>query len=103
MRFLNKFVLLFEARADEAIEHELEQVLRNLDDRPSFKGCIRSTCILGHSCKHLRDYAKSYQEAKSLTAKKDILPNPKNKKVLSASSRGIYKFLSQQPPLQVVV
>ncbi|OUP20796.1 transcriptional regulator [Lachnoclostridium sp. An196] len=93
MRFLNKFVLLFEARENKEIEHELEQILRRLDDKPQFKGLIRSTCILGAAYKDPRDFGQSYQEAKNLIAKKDILPNPKNKKVLSASSMGIYKYM----------
>ena len=93
MRFLNKFVLLFEARENKEIEHELEQILRRLDDKPHFKGLIRSTCILGAAYKDPRDFGQSYQEAKNLIAKKDILPNPKNKKVLSASSMGIYKYM----------
>ena len=93
MRFLNKVVLLFEARENKEIEHELEQILRRLDDKPQFKGLIRSTCILGAAYKDPRDFGQSYQEAKNLIAKKDILPNPKNKKVLSASSMGIYKYM----------
>ena len=93
MRFLNKFVLLFEARENKEIEQELEQILRRLDDRPQFKGLIRSTCILGAAYQDPRDFGQSYQEAKNLIAKKDILPNPKNKKVLSASSMGIYKYM----------
>ena len=93
MRFLNKFVLLFEARENKEIEHELERILRRLDDKPQFKGLIRSTCILGAAYKDPRDFGQSYQEAKNLIAKKDILPNPKNKKVLSASSMGIYKYM----------
>ena len=93
MRFLNKCVLLFEARENKEIEHELEQILRRLDDKPQFKGLIRSTCILGAAYKDPRDFGQSYQEAKNLIAKKDILPNPKNKKVLSASSMGIYKYM----------
>ena len=93
MRFLNKFVLLFEARENKEIEHELERILRRLDDKPQFKGLIRSTCILGAAYKDPRDFGQSYQEAKNLIAKKDILPNPKNKKVLSAGSMGIYKYM----------
>lgn len=93
MRFLNKFVLLFEARENKEIEHELERILRRLDNKPQFKGLIRSTCILGAAYKDPRDFGQSYQEAKNLIAKKDILPNPKNKKVLSASSMGIYKYM----------
>ena len=93
MRFLNKFVLLFKATKDKKTEHELEQILREIDEREPFQGVIRSTCILGGSYSDPGDYAKSYQEAKSLIPKKDILPNPKNKKVLSASAMGIYKFM----------
>ena len=37
MRFLNKFVLLFEARKDKSIEKELEKLLHELDDNPQFK------------------------------------------------------------------
>ena len=93
MRFLNKFVLLFEAREDKEIEHELEDVLRSLDARPQFNGLIKSTCILGAAYKNPKDFGQSYQEAKSLIPKKEMLPNPKNKKVLSASSMGIYKYM----------
>ena len=93
MRFLNKFVLLFKATKDKKTEHELEQILREIDEREPFQGVIRSTCILGGSYSDPGEYAKSYQEAKSLIPKKDILPNPKNKKVLSASAMGIYKFM----------
>ena len=93
MRFLNKFVLLFEARENKEIEHELEHLLRELDDKPQFKGRIRSTCILGAAYRDPREFGRSYQEAKNLISKKDILPNPKNKKVLSASSMGIYKYM----------
>ncbi len=93
MRFLNKFVLLFEARQSKEIEHALESVLRTLDERPQFKGLIKSTCILGGAYHDPRDFRESYQEAKNLIPKKDILPNPKNKKVLSASSMGVYKYM----------
>lgn len=93
MRFLNKFVLLFEARENKEIEHELGQMLRRLDERPEFKGLIKSTCILGSAYRDPRKFGQSYQEAKNLIAKKDILPNPRNKKVLSASSMGIYKYM----------
>ena len=93
MRFLNKFVLLFEATSDKKTEHALEKLLRDIDNRPPFKGVIRSTCILGGSYTDPGNYGKSYQEAKSLIPKKDILPNPKHKKVLSASAMGIYKFM----------
>ena len=78
MRFLNKFVLLFEARENKEIEHELEQILRRLDDKPQFKGLIRSTCILGAAYKDPRDFGLSYQEAKNLIAKMDFLPNAMN-------------------------
>ncbi|MGI6006710.1 MAG: PucR family transcriptional regulator [Ruminococcus sp.] len=93
MRFLNKFVLLFEARKNKEIEHELENILQTLDNKPQFKGLIKSTCILGAAYKDPGDFGQSYQEAKNLIAKKDMLPNPKNRKVLSASSMGIYKFM----------
>ena len=93
MRFLNKFVLLFEARENKEIEHELGQMLRRLDERPEFKGLIKSTCILGSAYRDPRKFGQSYQEAKNLIAKKDILPNPRNKRVLSASSMGIYKYM----------
>lgn len=93
MRFLNKFVLLFEARENKEIEHQLERLLGRLDEQPQFKGVIRSTCILGAAYQDPRNFGQSYQEAKNLIAKKDILPNPKNKKVLSASSMGIYKYM----------
>lgn len=93
MRFLNKFVLLFEAKENKEIERELEQMLRELDSRQQFKNVIQSTCILGAPYKDPRQFGQSYQQAKSLIPKKDLLPNPKNKKVLSASATGIYKFL----------
>ncbi len=93
MRFLNKFVLLFEAREDRAIEKELEEMLQELDNRPQFKGSIQSTCILGAAYRDPGKFGQSYQEAKSLVPKKDQLPNPSGKKVLSASSMGIYKYL----------
>lgn len=93
MRFLNKFVLLFEAREDEMIEHELEKMLRELDKQPRFEGLIQSTCILGGDYSNPRDFAQSYQEAKSLIPKIGLLPNPNKKKVLSASAMGIYKYL----------
>ena len=93
MRFLNKFVLLFEATQAKETEHELEEILTRLDNRPDFKNHINSTCILGSTYSNPKEFGQSYQEAKSLIPKKDILPNPKNKKVLSASSMGIYKFM----------
>ena len=93
MRFLNKFVLLFEATETKDTEHELEAILSELDNRPPFKNLIRSTCILGSTYSNPSEFGKSYQEAKGLIPKKDILPNPKSKKVLSASSMGIYKFM----------
>lgn len=93
LRFLNKFVLLFESTPEKKIEQALEKILRDIDDRSPFKGVIRSTCILGGCYTDPGNYGKSYQEAKSLIPKKDLLPNPKNKKVLSASAMGIYKFM----------
>lgn len=93
MRFLNKFVLLFEARPDKEIEHEIEKMLRSLDDNPLFKGLIESTCILGSAYTDPRKYGQSYQEAKSLIPKKNQLPNPSHKKVLSVSTMGIYKYM----------
>ena len=93
MRFLNKFVLLFEATPTKDTEHELEEILTKLDNRPEFKNLIKSTCILGSTYSNPKEFGQSYQEAKSLIPKKDILPNPKNRKVLSASSMGIYKFM----------
>lgn len=93
MHFLNKFVLLFEARKDKKIERELEHILRTLDNSSQFKGKIRSTCILGEAHKDPKDFGKSYQEAKSFIPRKDILPNARSKKVISASALGIYKFM----------
>ena len=93
MRFLNKFVLLFEAREDKKIERELERILRTLDDSFQFKGKIRSTCILGEAYRSPKDFGKSYQEAKSFIPRKDVLPNARSKKVISASAMGIYKFM----------
>ena len=58
-----------------------------------FKGHISSTCILGTPYKDPAKYGQSYQEAKSLIPKKDLLPNPSGKKVLSSSSMGIYKYM----------
>lgn len=93
LRFLNKFVLLFEARKDKSIEHALEQLLQKIDASPQFYGSIKSTCILGGVYTNPADFGRSYQEAKRLISKKDMLPNPKHKKVLSATAMGIYKFL----------
>lgn len=93
MRFLNKLVLLFEAKEDKEIEHELEQILRRLDNSPQFKGVINSTCILGRAYRNPKNFGKSYQEAKCLLPKKDLLPYSKNKKVISASMMGIYKYM----------
>lgn len=93
MRFLNKFVLLFEAKPDHEIEEEVEEMLQRLDRQPQFAGQISSTCILGAAYRKPQDFGRSYQEAKSLISKKDVLPNPKKKKVLSASSMGIYKYM----------
>ena len=93
MRFLNKFVLLFEAKPDKEIERELEKMLRRMDSDPQLNGMISSTCILGAAYTDPGKFGESYQEAKSLIPKKDLLPNPSHKKVLSASSMGIYKFM----------
>ena len=93
MRFLNKFVLLFEARQDKKIEHELEKLLRRIDSNDCFRNKISGTCILGAPYLDPRDYGLSYQQAKSLIPKIDMLPNPKHKKVLSASAMGIYKYM----------
>ncbi len=93
MAFLNKFVLLFEARPDKAIEHELEAILKEIDGRPQFKGLISGTCILGAAYSDPKSFSQSYQEAKNLISHKNLLPNPKHKKVLSASSMGLYKYL----------
>lgn len=93
MRFLNKFVLLFEAKENHEIEDEVEEMLQNLDQQPQFEGLITSTCILGAAYTNPKDFGQSYAEAKSLIPKKDVLPNPKHKKVLSASSMGIYKYM----------
>ncbi len=93
MRFLNKFVLLFEARQDKKIEHDLEKLLRHIDSNDCFKNKISGTCILGAPYLDPRDYGLSYQQAKSLIPKIDMLPNPKHKKVLSASAMGIYKYM----------
>ena len=93
MAFLNKLVLLFEARDDKSIEHEIEEILQRIDNDMRFSGKIKSTCILGAAYTDPRDFGQSYQEAKSLIGRKDLLPNPKNKKVLSASAMGIYKYL----------
>ncbi len=93
MKFLNKFVLLFEAKPDKEVEHELEAMLNRLDSNPSFDGIIQSTCILGAAYTDPGKYGQSYQEAKSLIPKKDLLPNPSHKKVLSLSTMGIYKYM----------
>ncbi len=93
MKFLNKFVLLFEAKENKEIEHELEKMLRKLDNSPMFKGHISSMCILGTAYTDPAKFGQSYQEAKSLVPKKDLLPNPSGKKVLSSSSMGIYKYM----------
>lgn len=93
MRFLNKFVLLFEAKKDHEIENELEAVLRALDERTQFKGFIQSTCILGAPYNDPRKFGESYHEAKSLIPKKDILPNAQHRKVISARAMGIYKYM----------
>ena len=78
---------------DKETEHQIEQILRELDSRTPFAGVIHSTCILGADYTKPADFGISYQEAKNLIPKKDMLPNPTNKKVLSASSMGIYKYM----------
>ncbi len=93
LQFLNKFVVLFEATPDKKTEHGIEKTLRKIDAKEEFVGKIDSTCILGGVYLHPEDYGRSYQEAKSLIPKIDVLPNPKQKKVLSASAMGIYKYL----------
>lgn len=103
MAFLNKYVLLFEAKEDKSVERELERVLQKLDKESSFGDAIKSTCILGNKYSNPRDYGQSYQEAKSLITRKDYIPNPKNKKVLSASAMGIYKFMFNRGNKQAVL
>jgi sugar diacid utilization regulator len=93
MRFLNKFVLLFEETEDKRTEKEIEKILQELDKLPQFVGHIQGMCILGRAYKNPSNFGKSYAEAKNLIPKKDLLPNPTGKKVLSASSMGIYKFM----------
>ncbi len=93
MRFLNKFVLLFEQTEEMETEQEIEKILTDLDSRKVFDGKIHSTCILGAAYNDPADFGKSYTEAKNLISKKDLLPNPSGKKVLSANSMGIYKFM----------
>lgn len=93
MKFLNKFVLLFEEKSDHSAEEEIENVLQNLDELPRFQGNIRSTCILGSVCSNPADFSKSYQQAKNLIPKKDYIPHSRNKKVISASVLGLYKFM----------
>lgn len=93
MKFLNKFVLLFEEDSEKSAEKEIENVLQKLDELPRFKGNFRSTCILGPVCLDPADLSKSYQQAKNLIPKKDYLPHARNKKVISASVLGLYKFM----------
>lgn len=93
MRFLNKFVLLFEKTETLETEQEIEKILRNLDSQETFAGKIHSTCILGSAYSDPADFGKSYTEAKNLISKKDLLPNPSGKKVISANSMGIYKYM----------
>ena len=93
MGFLNKFVILFEATESRETEKEIQKILEDLDSRPQFANLIKGTCILGSAYADPKDFSKSYQEAKNLIPKKDLLPNPTNKKILSASSMGIYKFM----------
>lgn len=103
MAFLNKYVLLFEAREDKSIERALENLLCKLDDESPYGDAIRSTCILGNKYSDPRDYNQSYQEAKSLIGRKDYIPNPKGKKVLSASAMGIYKFMFNRGNQQEII
>lgn len=93
MRFLNKFVLLFEKTETKDTELEIEKILQDLDSRKSFAGKIHSTCILGAAYTDPANFGKSYTEAKNMISKKDLLPNPAGKKVISASSMGIYKYM----------
>jgi sugar diacid utilization regulator len=93
MKFLNKFVLLFEAKENKEIEHELEAMLNRVDNNLLFDGIIQSMCLLGSAYTDPGKYGQSYQEAKSLIPKKDLLPNPAHKKVLSVSTMGIYKYM----------
>ncbi|MCR5106448.1 MAG: PucR family transcriptional regulator ligand-binding domain-containing protein [Eubacterium sp.] len=93
MKFLNKFVLLFEAKENKEIEHELEEMLSRVDNNPLFDGIIQSMCLLGSAYTDPGKYGQSYQEAKSLIPKKDLLPNLAHKKVLSVSTMGIYKYM----------
>lgn len=93
MKFLNKFVLLFESKQNHEVEHEIEKIMKALDNRPQFRGKIQSICILGTAYSDPRKFGASYTEAKSLIPQLDYLPNPKNKKVLSASTMGIYKYM----------
>ena len=93
MRFLNKFVLLFERTEEKETEHEIESILQKLDKEPQFRGKIQSVCILGAAYRDPRDFGRSYQEAKELIPKKELLPNPNRKKVISASSMGVYKYM----------
>ena len=66
MKFLNKFVLLFEAKENKEIEHEIERMLRKLDDKPEFKGIISSTCILGTPYTDPSKFGQSYQAPKKI-------------------------------------
>ena len=61
MRFLNKFVLLFEAAEDKETERQIEQLLKKLDSRPQFAWLIHSTCILGAAYTDPTEFGKSYQ------------------------------------------
>ncbi|WP_294429058.1 hypothetical protein [uncultured Treponema sp.] len=63
MKFLNKFVLLFEEKNDKTAEKEIESVLRKLDELPRFKGLIRSTCILGPVCSNPADLSNKSKGA----------------------------------------
>ena len=85
MRFLNKFVLLLRRQRIWRQSIRLKGYL-GLRQSCTIAGFIHSTCILGAAYRKPADFGKSYQEAKNLIPKKDILPNPTNKKVISASS-----------------
>ena len=59
MRFLNKFVLLFEETKDMETERQIERILGDLDSRAPFVGLIHSTCILGAAYRKPADFGKS--------------------------------------------
>lgn len=88
MKFLNKFVLLFEAKENKEIEHEIERMLRKLDDKPEFKGIISSTCILGTPYTDPSKFGQSYQEAKGLIPKKGLSSESQEKEGLKCECNG---------------